>query len=106
MQDGDSTLRKQSGRPRRTVVNGVAGDCAETNPGLRQKNRPSSSSYGRRFGAFFVHFSLAATHRDLNGFISPKKNALMAQHFHRDGDHRLPPHPMLPLLQLPVRQPK
>jgi hypothetical protein len=56
--------------------------------------------------AFFVHFSLAATHRDLNSFIFPKKNALMAQHFHRDGGHRLPLHPMPPLLQLPVRRPK
>jgi hypothetical protein len=40
---------------------------------------------------------------DLNGFI-PKKSALMAQYFHRDGDRRLPLHPMLRRHQLSRQQ--
>jgi hypothetical protein len=38
--------------------------------------------------------------------ISPMKNALMGQHFHRDGNRRLPLHPMPRRRQLPVPRPK
>jgi hypothetical protein len=39
-------------------------------------------------------------------FICPKKSASREQHSHRDVGHRSAPHPRLPPLQLPARQPK